>query len=282
MNNISFQNKRRDIVVERQFEQLSSLFSSSIYQVINTNRIKYSTMIIFISMLFLFIGIAFIDSIVFKIGIFFVFSLIAAPITALIISIDKNIFTIKNLSKNEHINKIKSSKEFYEKLDPFEDDDVKMLVKKEDFQLLKFMDNYVEEKFLEINDSIENVFSELISSLRKASKINNSEFYEDDSKKKVQELETLINEYEDNIDIFNHCKMSIAMIYIIENLSNMNIEEFQEKVNSIEGENSLNEMKRTGFVIGDTMVLSEDIQSMINDKEVVSFMMEIYNEDFSR
>lgn len=282
MNNISFQNKRRDIVVERQFEQLSSLFSSSIYQVINTNRIKYSTMIIFISMLFLFIGIAFIDSIVFKIGIFFVFSLIAAPITALIISIDKNIFTIKNLSKNEHINKIKSSKEFYEKLDPFEDDDVKMLVKKEDFQLLKFMDNYVEEKFLEINDSIENVFSELISSLRKASKINNSEFYEDDSKKKVQELETLINEYEDNIDIFNHCKMSIAMIYIIENLSNMNIEEFQEKINSIEGENSLNEMKRTGFVIGDTMVLSEDIQSMINDKEVVSFMMEIYNEDFSR
>ena len=281
MNNVSFQNKRRDIVIERQFEQLSSLFYSSIYQVINTNRIKYSTIIIFISMLFLFVGTVFIESIVFKIGIFLIFSLIAAPITAIIISIDKSIFIIKNISKNEHINKIKSSKEFYEKIDPFEDDDVKMLVKKEDFQLLKFMDNYVEGKFIELNDSIEKVFSELMSSLRKVSKIDNSEFYENESKKKIQELETLINEYEDNIDIFNYCKISIAMIYIIENLSNMSIGEFQEKINSIEDENGLNEMKRTGIVIGNTIVLSEDIQSMINDKEIVEFMMNIYHEDFS-
>ena len=156
-----------------------------------------------------------------------------------------------------------------------------MLVKKEDFQLLKFMDNYVEGKFIELNDSIEKVFSELMSSLRKVSKIDNSEFYENESKKKIQELETLINEYEDNIDIFNYCKISIAMIYIIENLSNMSIGEFQEKINSIEDENGLNEMKRTGIVIGNTIVLSEDIQSMINDKEIVEFMMNIYHEDFS-
>ena len=61
----------------------------------------------------------------------------------------------------------------------------------------------------------------------------------------------------------------------------MNIGEFQEKINSIEDENGLNEMKRTGIVIGNTIVLSEDIQSMINDKEIVEFMMNIYHEDFS-
>lgn len=61
----------------------------------------------------------------------------------------------------------------------------------------------------------------------------------------------------------------------------MSIGEFQEKINSIEDENGLNEMKRTGIVIGNTIVLSEDIQSMINDKEIVEFMMNIYHEDFS-
>ena len=98
MNNDSFQNKRKDMVTKRQFDQLSSLLSSSLYQVASINRFRYSSLIISISMLFLFIGVSFVDSIVFKIVIFVIFTLIAAPLTALIINIDRTVFTIKDLS----------------------------------------------------------------------------------------------------------------------------------------------------------------------------------------
>ena len=282
MNNDSFQNKRKDMVTKRQFDQLSSLLSSSLYQVASINRFRYSSLIISISMLFLFIGVSFVDSIVFKIVIFVIFTLIAAPLTALIINIDRTVFTIKDLAKNEHINKIQASKKFYEEVDPFEDnDDVRMLIGKDDYSLLKFMDTYVEEKSDELSDSVENVFSDFVLSWTKIPNIKNNDSQENINEKKVQELETLISEYEDTIDIFNHCRMSIVMIHVIEHISDMNIEDFKQKIDGVFSESEIDKMKKTGFFVGDTMILSDDIQDMINDKETVRFMMEIYSEDFT-
>lgn len=276
MDNFSFQNKRRDLVVKRQFEQLSSLLTSSVYQIISANRIRYASIIIAMSMLFLFLGVAFIDSIVLKIVIFLIFTMIAAPLTSIIISIDRTVFTVKNIAKNEHLNKINSSRQFYTNIDPFEDhEDIKMLMGKEDYNLLKFMDTYVEEKSVELSKSVENTFSEIMSTGMKISSIGESESDAILDASKVHELETFISEYEDVIDVFNHCRMSIIMIHLIESLSGMSIEDFKQKIDNVQDEEEMDRIKRTGFYIGDTMILADDIQYMINDKETVKFMMEI-------
>lgn len=281
MDNDSFQNKRKDMIVRRKFDQLSSLVSSFIYQTLISHRTGYAILLISISMLFLFLGTAFVESTVFKFMIFMIFTIIAAPVTAFAINMDKTFFTIKNIFKNGHLDAINSSKTFYKKIDPFEnDEDIKMLMGKEDYNLLKFMDTYVEEKSLELQEYVEDTFTEVKLSSTSLLHSKTSGDISLVNEKRVKQLQNFIREYEDTIDIFNQCKLSMLMIHVIENSSDMSIEDLKYKIDNIQDGEDVDRIKRTGFYIGNTVILADDIQDMLNDKETVKFMMEIYGDEY--
>ena len=178
---------------------------------------------------------------------------------------------MKRTIESDYISRIKSSLEHYIEADVFSygDKPVSEAISEDKLELVKFMDTYLAIKTKEITNFAKNQMEEIWKNQERIVLfIKDADSFEKVTDKLYSELDTFIQEYEETVDLFTDCKVSLAFIQDIEKVYRMDIGKVYEKLKEYQPLNEFDDnVINPGILIGSTAITLYDIESMINDRE---------------
>lgn len=244
------------------------------------NDVLFATYNIFVAMIALVLSNVFIENAVVKTVYSLVYTVVVSAFLAFLISLRGNTRILRKIVEIDYLGRITSSLDFYQEANvlAYIDNGSGQVLSGDKVELVSFMDAYFSQKSDEITLFIQGRLEDIWRKQRKAVLFDwDATKFEKSVNKTYREIDTFVNEYEELAELFIECKISLAFMQEIEDSSHLRIEDIRERLVSEKKEKDSDEILFNPEITREgTSVTLHDIESMINDRDQVAFMRQLY------